>query len=488
MQIVRAVVRAGCVGLAVLALAATAYRHDAGVGPGGRPDTDVGRVFMSRPDLVAPLIVTSDYADTTSARSGDDDLVFIAPKEGEPMTGPLILDAAGEPVWIHPLEDERAFDLRVQEYQGEPVLTWWRGAELGVGYGYGQYVIMDQSYRVVATVNTHGSYADHHGMTLTDDGTALLVTYRKAPYDLSDIGGPEDGWVVNQIVQEVDVATGEIRFTWSALDHVPVEQTRIRPRHNDQMDGTLAGPVDYTHVNSVTEEPDGSLLISGRNTSAVYRVDRETGEVDWTLGGEASDFEMVGDSEFAWQHDAQRQPDGTLTLFDNEAAPQVGDESRGLRLRLDMNAMTARVVTEYLPPDGRLSGSQGNMQVRPNGNVFIGWGGLPYYSEYTEDGELLLDAEIVSGQSYRAFRQHWTGQPLEPPDLVVEDGVAHVSWNGATEATAWRVFVGADAASAREYVTAPRSAFETTIDVPDRPYLAVQALDDDGRVLATVEA
>jgi hypothetical protein len=283
------------------------------------------------------------------------------------------------------------------------------------------------------------------------------------------------------------VETGEVLFEWSALDHVPVDQTMIRLRANDAMDGTYARPLDYTHVNSVTEDLDGSLLISGRNTSAIYRVDRETGEVDWTLGGEASDFEMVGDAEFAWQHDAQRQDDGTLTLFDNEAAPLVGEESRGLRLALDMRAMTATVVTEYLPPDGRVSTSQGNLQVRPNGNVFIGWGGLPFYSEYTEDGDLLLDAEIISGSSYRAYRQPWVGRPLDPPDLVVEDGTAYVSWNGATEVAFWRVLAGADAAHAREVVTAPRSAFETSIDVPDEPYLAVQALADDGRVLATVE-
>jgi arylsulfotransferase ASST len=469
----------------MLALSAATDRGE--LGP-AESDASSGRTYLSRPDLSAPLLLTTEYDAAKPARSAaDDDLVFIAPKEGDPLTGPLIVDASGEPVWIHPLDPERAFDLRVQEYAGEPVLTWWHGVDIGVGYGYGEYTIMDQSYRLIATVRTQGSYADHHGMTLTDDGAALLITYRKERQDLSALGGPEDGWVVDQVVQEVDVATGAVVFEWSALDHIPVDQTVVRIRHNDAMDGSYAKPLDYTHVNSVTEDFDGSLLISGRNTSAVYRVDRVTGAVDWTLGGEASDFRMAGNSEFAWQHDAHRQPDGTLTLFDNEAAPQVGEESRGLRLALDMRSMTARVVTEYLPPDGRVSTSQGNMQVRANGNVFIGWGGLPYYSEYTADGDLLLDAEIISGSSYRAYRLPWVGRPLDPPDLVVEDGTAYVSWNGATEVASWRVLAGADAEQAREVVTAPRSAFETAIDVPDEPYLAVQALDDRGRVLATVE-
>jgi outer membrane protein assembly factor BamB len=327
--------------------------------------------------------------------------------------------------------------------------------------------------------------ADHHGMTLTDDGTALLITYRKVARDLTELGGPADGFAVNCVVQEVDVATGKVVFRWSGMEHVPITDTKIRIGEYTQVDGSYDFPLDYLHVNSVTEDDDGSLLISARNTHAVYRVDRTTGEVDWTLGGRSSDFRMVGNSEFAWQHDAQRQPDGTITLFDNEAGPAVGEESRGLRLDVDPRAGTARVVTEYLPPDGRLSSSQGNLYVRDNGNVFIGWGGLPFYSEFAADGDLLLDAELLGGASYRAFRMPWVGEPRQPPALVVDDGTAFVSWNGATEVASWRFLAGRDAAHAVEVATTPRTGFETSAPVPDRPYIAVEALDTGGRVLAT---
>jgi Arylsulfotransferase (ASST) len=488
----RIAARAGVVGLALLMLAVAGDESETTptsvpvASP--EPATVAGRTFMSRPDLSAPLI---QVAGSRASRQGDraalGDPVFLAPKDGGPITGPLIVDADGEPVWIHPLEDTRAYDLRVQEYEGEPVLTWWRGQNLGIGYGFGDYVIMDRSYRVIAKVTTRGSSADHHGMTLTDDGTALLITYRKMPRDLTALGGPEDGWVVDCVVQEIDVATGKVVFSWSGIDHVPIADTKIRIGPYTQVDGTFGFPLDYLHVNSVTEDDDGSLLISARNTHAVYRVDRETGEVDWVLGGSASDFRMLGNAEFAWQHDAQRQPDGTITLFDNEAGPAVGEQSRGLRLDLDVAARTARVVTEYLPPDGRLSSSQGNLYVRDNGNVFIGWGGLPFYSEYARDGELLLDAQLLGGASYRAFRMPWIGEPTEPPALAVDDGTAYVSWNGATEVAAWRFLAGADAASAKVVATTPRTGFETSAPVPDEPYVAVQALDADGRVLATAE-
>jgi outer membrane protein assembly factor BamB len=483
----RGVFRAGALGLAGLALAVVgADRTATSVAP-PEPEIVGGQVFVSRPDLSPPPIgVTTHVPARRAFPPGDDDLVFLGPKDGGVMTGPLIVDPRGDPVWVFPLEDgARAYDVRVQRYHGKPVLTWWDGLNLGVGYGYGHYVLMDQTYRIIATVKTRGSLADHHGMTLTDDGTALLITYRKIPYDLSAVGGPEDGYLVNCLAQEVDVETGKVVFQWSALDHVPITDTRVRVGPDSAIDGSEALPLDYFHMNSVTEDGDGHLLISARNTHAIYRIDRETGDVDWTLGGSSSDFRMLGDARFAWQHDAERRPDGTITLFDNEAGPKVGEQSRGLRLTVDPKTHTARVVTEYLPPDGRLSSSQGNLQERANGHVFIGWGGLPNYSEYTRDGRLLYDARILGGASYRAYRLPWVGRPFTDPALTVEDGVAYVSWNGATEVAQWRFLAGDDKASAEEIVTAPRTGFETSVPVPDTPYLAVQALDADGRVLGS---
>ncbi len=484
----RSAFRASALGLTALALAVLGADHTATSVATSQPEIVGGQVFVSRPDLKPPPIAVTAHAAVRQAFPTDDhDLVFLGPKDGGVMTGPLIVDAQGEPVWVCPLDRTWAYDVRVQEYDGKPVLTWWEGLNLGVGYGYGHYVLMDQTYRIIGTVRTRGSLADHHGMTLTDDGTALMITYRKIPYDLSAVGGPEDGYVVNSLAQEVDVETGKVVFQWSALDHVPITDTRVRVGPDRVIDGSEALPLDYFHLNSVTEDGDGHLLISARNTHAVYRIDRETGDVDWTLGGESSDFRMLGDARFAWQHDAERQADGTITLFDNEAGPQVGEESRGLRLAVDPKAHTARVVTEYLPPDGRVSNSQGNLQVRPNGHVFIGWGGVPYYSEYTASGRLLYDARILGGASYRAYRLPWVGKPFTDPALAVDDGVAYVSWNGATEVDRWRFLAGDDEASAEPIVTSPRTGFETSVPVPDTPYLAVQALDAEGHVLATEE-
>ncbi|OMQ16580.1 hypothetical protein A7K94_0201440 [Modestobacter sp. VKM Ac-2676] len=438
--------------------------------------------FVSRPDLVAPDLGIDARGPARAPRS----LVFLGPKsEGAPLTGVLIVDDAGEPVWIQPT-DGRAYDVRVQELRGEPVLTWWRGESPVVGLGAGEFVLVDESYAEIGTVTTGGDLdpgqADFHEGRLTADGTMLLTAYVKREHDLGPVGGPEDGWVWDGVLQEVDVATGEVVFEWSALDHVPLEQTRSELPDDG---GTEEEPFDWFHVNSVAEDADGSLLVSARNTWAVYDLDRATGAVEWTLGGEASDFDLG--AEFAWQHDAERQADGTLTLFDNQSEPDIGPTSRGLRLALDEQAMTATVVTEYLPPDpDRLAGSQGSFQQLPDGTVFIGWGSRPFYSEFAADGTLLTDVALGAGDNYRAERAPWTGAPSSPPDAVLADGAVHVSWNGATEVASWRLVSGDDEESAVAGDPVRRTGFETAIPVDGDPaYVTVEALDADGRVLGS---
>lgn len=459
----------------------------------GSPDRDrVAQEFVTRPDLTPPKIdVTTTAAGKAANVESDDAFVFLGVKQkekGAPMNGPLIVDSEGDPVWIKPMGETRwTYDLRVQQYRDKPVLTYWRGDTHEFGYGEGELVLLDQSYREIATVTTPGTHADFHEGNLTDKGTALLLSYPKVPRDLTSIGGSEDGWMRDCVVHEVDVATGKELFRWSALDHIPITDTEKGIDDDEDESGTQDAPFDPYHCNSINTDGN-SLLVSARHTHAVYRINRRSGEIVWTLGGKSSDFNLPDEAQFHWQHDAQRQDDRTITLFDNEASePSEEGESRGLRLSVDPKTKSVDVVTEYLPPDGRLSESQANVQVLDNGRVFIGWGSNPNYSLYSADGELLQDAELAGGISYRAYRQPWVGNPIEPPKLTIKDGKAYVSWNGATEVEEWRFVAGYDKASAEEVETVPADGFESSAKMPDAAYVAAIALDEAGTVLGTAE-
>jgi hypothetical protein len=134
----------------------------------------------------------------------------------------------------------------------------------------------------------------------------------------------------------------------------------------------------------------------------------------------------------------------------------------------------------------------GSMQLLSDGGWFVGWGGLPEYSEFSPTGEVRYDASFADGGfSYRAFRNAWKASPTTRPNVATSgntDGTADVlaSWNGATEVRHWRFLGGATRNALRPLQTVPRSGFETSLRLAKAPaYIAAVALDANRRTLAT---
>ena len=397
--------------------------------------------------------------------------------------GPLILDNDGQPVWYLPIKGKATLDFRVQQYRGKPVLTWWEGAVSATGHGTGDCVIADATYTQVARVSAgNGLSADLHEFTITPEGTALISIYSPGPADLSGAGGPSHGTLLDSLLQEIDIATGHVLMEWRASDHIALNESHAKP--------VSSVPFDFFHINSINLDSDGNLIVSARNTWAVYKLNRTTGAVLWRLGGKKSNYSMGPGTVFAWQHDAHRQLDGTITIFDDESAPKIGSQSRGLVLRLDDAAMTAHLVRQYLHHPSLLAGSQGSVDVLPNGHVFVGWGAEPYFSEFAANGKLLYDARFSGkAQSYRAYRIPWVGKPTDKPALALARAsnsvlTAYASWNGATEVSTWRLLSGQSAHALKSHSLTPRAGFETAIPASEtNTYVAVAALDSSGATL-----
>ena len=437
--------------------------------------------FRSRPDL-SPAAV-----DVTTTQAHEDTApgyLFVALKEGAGEHGPMIIDDLGQLVWFGKYRSAR--DFKMQYYQGRPVLTWWEGRVVA-GHGVGEYVIFEDSYREIARVRAGNGYqGDLHEFLITSQDTALLTAYNPVPAHLSAVGGPKYAAVWDGIAQEVDIETGEVLFEWHSLDHVGIEESYIEPPSDPRYS------YDYFHINSIDVDHDGNLLVSARNTWSVYKVERKSGEVLWRLGGKNSDFEMGPGTRSAFQHDARRHQDGTISIFDNGAHPKVHEESRGIVVELDEEKMSAKLVREYTSPQKRLSTSQGNMQILPNSNVLIGWGSGPFITEFSHDGQPLLDAHYPpDGESYRAFCFPWSGYPIEDPAVAVERLSAekvklYASWNGATEVESWEVLAGPHPDRLELAGAVPRDDFETAMLVQtSHSYFAVRAKEHSGRVLGT---
>ena len=447
------------------------------------PPPDGVWAFRSRPDLSPPAVEVATEAREQTAPG----YIFVAPEKGDAgQGGSLIVDDRGQVVWFRPLRGPygRTMNFEAQTYQGRDVLTW--------GQTPGEYVIFDSSYREIARFTAANGYnGDHHEFLISPQDTALIAIYEAVPWDLSYIGGARRGVVWQGIVQELDIETGEVLFEWRSIDHVALEETYVTPLQ----DGRPG--IDYFHINSIDVDDD-DLLVSARETSTVYKIDRNSGEVIWRLGGKQSDFEMGPGTRFAFQHDARRLPDGTISIFDNgslvfeNGTPKAIEESRGIVLGLDERKMKATLVREYTHPDKQYADAAGNMQVLPNGNVFVGWGRALAISEFSEDGEMLFDATLLrTNESYRDFRFSWSARPSDQPAAVAErvseeEVRVYVSWNGATEVATWAVLAGRRQGRLKSLGEVPRNGFETAMVVrTSDPYVAVRAKDRSGRVLGT---
>jgi hypothetical protein len=447
------------------------------------------RTYHSRPDLKPPLVRIRTVAHNTAPG-----YLFIAPKMVVAQAGPMIMDNRGEVVWFKPLNTKGVTDFRVQHYRGKPVLTWWRGRVSNVGVGDGWYVIYDTSYRPIAEVRAgNGLVGDVHEFLITKNNTALFTVYHRLPVDLSSVGGPKEGKIWDGILQEVDIQTGRVLFEWHSYPQVGISESYAPPPKAKA--GAKAPPYDYFHINSIEVEPTGNFLVSARNTRAVYEIDRKTKQVLWRLGGKKSDFEMGAGTKFAWQHDARRQPDGTITIFDNGAAPPVEKFSRVLVLRANTKMKKATLVRSYQHPQRLLAPFEGNAQFLSNGNIVVGWGAQPYVSELSRSGALLFDAYFgddkppgKDADTYRAYRFVWHGQPKDRPVLVVAGDAAYASWNGATEVVRWQVLAGPAAGRLKPVQTVAKNGFETPIRLTkSAAFYAVKAIGRAGKVLGTSE-
>jgi hypothetical protein len=355
---------------------------------------------------------------TQGADNGNGD-IFIAPV-GDTSTyanGPEIINTAGQVIWFHPVPTgQEAADFRTQTYDGRRVLTWWQGTGLG-GLSTGTDYIYNDHYQQIATVNAGNGYsADGHEFLITPWNTALILAYTTATANLTAIGGPPDQTVIDGIVQEIDIHTGRVLFQWNSADHVPYSDSQ------QPLPASPSTPWDWFHVNAVHLDGFGNLLIDARNTWTTYDVSLRTGAVDWQLGGKQSSFTLQAapgqtlDSAneiFAWQHDPEYIGHGEFTFFDNESsgAPLL-PYSRAVTVQLNPWAKTATLVRSDSQPEGLSAPSQGNAQTTGNGDLFVGWGALPYFSEFSPSGQLELNAEFPAGvNTYRAYRLPWFPHP-----------------------------------------------------------------------------
>ncbi|KAI6844305.1 hypothetical protein KC367_g7746 [Hortaea werneckii] len=309
---------------------------------------------------------------------------FVTPRGWKvPRPGPMILDAKGSMIWSQHFDNEfggQAYDLKVQRFKGEDHLTFWLGDDRIRGHGAGEYYMLNSSYDVVRRIKAgNGMAADLHELIITPEGNALMIIFQPFPFDVRPVGRKlNDVWnhaIWDCLIQEISIDSGEVLFQWRGSEHISINNT-----YNvldDISVGIRNNPFDPFHFNSVQKDDDGNYLISVRNPHAIFYIDKNSGEIIWTLGGKHNDFMDLSGGHalnFAWQHDARfvspsafpsiyappRSQSGIstrlMTLFDNAAMDwnyEYGQPySRGLLLELTFLTKPSKPISKRtLKPD-----------------------------------------------------------------------------------------------------------------------------------------
>jgi EmrB/QacA subfamily drug resistance transporter len=410
------------------------------------------------------------------------------------QSGPLILDRHLQPVWFQPVPEKVvAANLSLQTYHGKPALAWWQGKVTNTGATEsGEYVVVNQQYQTVARLKAKDGWVlTLHELVIEGDH-AWVTANKNVPRDLSSYGGAYNGALIDSAVQEYDLKTGKLERNWDALDHIPLSQSQASLPTN-------GFPWDAYHVNSIQLAGNGTFLVSMRDTWAAYLVDGASGKIRWTLGGNSSDFKFGPGARFEWQHDARLQPNSTVSVFDDHCCQLTGGgtsvdptgPSRALVLKLDQQTRTATLAAQYGSGGDFRSEYMGDTQPQENGNVFVGLGSEPYFSEYSRSGKLLFEGEFPGPNlSYRTTVEPWVGLPLTVPAGAARrtggGTTVYASWNGATRVVSWRV-LGQTAAGQRKVVaTHAKDGFETAIAVQQSySSFTLQALSAGGRAIGT---
>jgi Arylsulfotransferase (ASST) len=467
--------------------------------------------FVSAPNLHPPQLGTTQKTQFSKLAPGYfmvanfKNLALNQPMTGQ--SGPLILDHNLQPVWFNPIGvNALAANLKVQSYNGKPVLSWWQGTVSGSGVTTsGEDVVVDQHYRHVATLKgADGWVISEHEMILSG-ADAWVTAYKNVPMNLTRYGGSANGVVLDSAVQEYNLQTGQLLYTWDALNpggtpNVPLSQSKQKP---------FPGiPWDAYHINAIQLTGNETLLVSLRNTWSAYLVNRLTNAIEWTLSGNPalSSFKLPANAQFQWQHDVELHTGNVVSVFDDACcgfdaisskslkfAKPTGP-SRGLVLKLDLTNHTGSFVAQYTRGKTFNAAFLGNTQLLPGGNVSLGWGSQPFFSEVSSKGKVLLDAFWpVPDQNYRTYVEQWVGIPFFPPSGAVRNNggkaTVYASWDGDTQVVGWRVLAGSSAQSLKSVATKAKTGFETTIPLGST-YKAyeVQALGPKSKVLGTSKA
>ncbi|MBN1561483.1 aryl-sulfate sulfotransferase [candidate division KSB1 bacterium] len=427
---------------------------------------------LMRPNGVSVPANFPDFT-LTIARQACSDPLFLSTAGRDNFV--MILDGNGDPVWYLDTSYPR-HDFKVQL---NGLLTMHLQKEEGRSFGSG-FIALDRTFTEIDSFCAAGGYeTDYHELQLLEDGHYLLFGVREERVDLSHYfpGGNPDARVEESAIQEFS-KDGDLIFLWRAWDHFHIADMEIE-------DISLPS-LRFPHMNALDIDEDGHLLLSSRHLGEITKINRQTGDIIWRLGGAHNQFAFVDDplGGFSGQHDIRALGGGRYLLFDNGNLHQP-PLSRAVEYELDTEKMTATLIWEHRDRPDKYAAWMGNAQRLANGNTLINWSRqhLAKPVEVNPAGDKVFEIEWADQVNcYRMFRFDWQGVARQPY-LIAEHYDDHITllFNkfGDADVNFYRIYAG-EGPQPTTLLDTSAVTQKDIYDLPDRRqyYFRVTAMTD----------
>ena len=219
----------------------------------------------------------------------------------------------------------------------------------GVGYSPTRLVIMDENYNEINSIKLseyegieEGEALENHDFMYIDDNHYILSSYQVVTPDNipEELTNGNEVQVVAQVLQEVK--DNEVIWQWVSTDY---EEFYYMSEEYNTFSEESDTPLDYIHFNAITIDPsDNNFICSFRNTDSVVKLDRESGDIIWILGGKYDEFGLTEEQLFSRQHHVRVTDEGYLTIYDNGVE---NEDSRAIKIKIDEKNKTVTDFKEY---------------------------------------------------------------------------------------------------------------------------------------------
>jgi hypothetical protein len=366
-----------------------------------------------------------------------------------------------------------AIEIQVRDFGDKVLWKFDHWQEGKANNGEGMIWISRQHHDMQIKGNSVGFYVPGYKSPEITHGTILALAH----YNTQNNKINSNVKLLDDVVYEIDIATGKISWTWKAAEHVDemgfddaaftgMQNYQTKPRgEGDGFDWFHQNCVSYLGPNKWFDQGDkrfhpDNIILDSREAGLLLIVDHSSGKIIWRTGPYYRDGE---DKKLGWiigPHHTHMIPkglpgEGNIMLFDNggqsgygppnDSAPNgIGVMRRAYSRVLEFNPVTKDIIWEYAPNNmstpNQKSGFDlyspfiSSAQRLPNENTLITEGSDGRVIEVTKDREVvweyispyLWDSSTPSIRNlvYRAYRipYDWVPQLPKPRESAVDPG------------------------------------------------------------------